>query len=42
MFQYTFLNIKGNNVFVTDAVSPASDDDDEEPDTQFIRHAPRE
>ena len=37
--QYTFLNTKGTNVFVTD---PDQVEVQDEPDTQFIRHGSRE
>ncbi|GJE96159.1 methyltransferase domain-containing protein [Phanerochaete sordida] len=38
--EYTFLNIKGNNVFIADP--PASAPADGEPDPKFIRHGPRD
>ena len=40
--QYTFLNIRGNNIFVSDAEPSAADAADDEHDTQFIRHGPRD
>ncbi|THG95931.1 hypothetical protein EW026_g5806 [Hermanssonia centrifuga] len=41
--EYTFLNIRGDNIFTSDAVRayiPSEDTD--EPKVQFIRHGPRE
>lgn len=37
--QYTFLNIKGNNIFIADPPAASSED---ELDPKFIRHGPRE
>ncbi|EKM48925.1 uncharacterized protein PHACADRAFT_265979 [Phanerochaete carnosa HHB-10118-sp] len=40
--EYTFLNIKGDNVFVADPPASASVDDGTELDPKFIRHGPRD